>query len=556
MKLSVLERSQAFLDSINHAPDQAARVEAVRQIALLTPPVICRMLRDMGCLLPDSDFVHVVVKEGTRAIDGGIDWKISFHFVFQIFITLAQFRCLYEMLIQHMAASGCSNPHLAFLLDLLSVKEYESRCTPSGSGGMPLSTFAEEDGGTDARRTRALDSLLGAACPASSSGTALSPDVRKASALVGMDLHPRQNAYQGLACLGSRKKSGDSGNRLVGMMRVPSAMAGKDSAPAFEWLDGYALRTHPLLVLTESSVIMPGPRCLGLSCMDGWSCGGRQQPGASSCMEGVVTRAEGVNGCRADGAAGESGQGVFTRAEGVKDGAAGESGQCERMVDSSLADALARVSRTEMEAVRSLFSSLPRSRAGAGVGVSRGKVPQRGLLARGASPSSLSSSSLCGTVPSGSMKDAMDSVPRWFRACVGAMYEGENYEMAFRTGNLNIQHISKPCIIPKQHEHGCRTIHVSRTEICMCTLSMLEVPFKVRFLISVLLCTHPFFGMTRHQTQRYIFQSICCIRNPLTAALGRVTSAIRATAWFSAFSTDGCLRAAWITSAGEFFLSI
>jgi hypothetical protein len=91
------------------------------------------------------------------------------------------------------------------------------------------------------------------------------------------------------------------------------------------------------------------------------------------------------------------------------------------------------------------------------------------------------------------MKDAMDSVPRWFRACVGAMYEGENYEMAFRTGNLNIQHISKPCIIPKQHEHGCRTIHVSRTEICMCTLSMLEVPFKVRFLISVLLCTHPFF---------------------------------------------------------------
>jgi hypothetical protein len=272
MKLSVVERSQAFLDSINHMQDPSARVEAVRQIALLTPSVICRMLRDMGCLLPDSDFVHVIVKEGTRPVDGGIDWRISFHFLFQILITLAQFRCLYEMLIQHMAASGSNNHHLAFFLDLLSVQEYESRCTPSDSDGMAPGTFPEH-GGSNARRTCALDSLLGAACPASS-GMALSSDARKASALVGMDLHPRQNAYQGLACLGSKKKAGNAGNRLVGMMRVASAIPGKDLAPAFEWLDGYTLKTHPLLVLTECSVIMPGLRCLGLSCMDVWSWGG------------------------------------------------------------------------------------------------------------------------------------------------------------------------------------------------------------------------------------------------------------------------------------------
>jgi hypothetical protein len=67
------------------------------------------------------------------------------------------------------------------------------------------------------------------------------------------------------------------------------------------------------------------------------------------------------------------------RAQGCESragGAAQASAHCKRMVDSSLGDTLARVSRTEMEAVRSLFSSLPSNGKNPGVGNSRPRVPQ------------------------------------------------------------------------------------------------------------------------------------------------------------------------------------
>jgi hypothetical protein len=52
------------------------------------------------------------------------------------------------------------------------------------------------------------------------------------------------------------------------------------------------------------------------------------------------------------------------------------------------------------------------------------------------------------------------------------------YERAFRTANTNIQYISRPSIVGAK-DADCRLVHLSRTEICMCTLSLVQIPFKV-----------------------------------------------------------------------------
>lgn len=68
-----------------------ANVERIRQLALQTPSAVMRLLKQMGC-----EFLHchsqegtikVYVKEGTRPTKTESeeeDWKISFHFVFQV----------------------------------------------------------------------------------------------------------------------------------------------------------------------------------------------------------------------------------------------------------------------------------------------------------------------------------------------------------------------------------------------------------------------------------------------------------------------------------------
>jgi hypothetical protein len=81
---------------------------------------------------------------------------------------------------------------------------------------------------------------------------------QRTAALVGMDMHPRRNAEQGLACLGSRKQGVAVGNRLLGMLAVEMNNKQRQS-----WVPGYCMEnTHRLLIATECSILAPGPRCV------------------------------------------------------------------------------------------------------------------------------------------------------------------------------------------------------------------------------------------------------------------------------------------------------
>lgn len=438
MKLSTVAKCQYF----SALGGNEEKVEAVRQIALMTPSVICSMLASMGCIGEDCAWgdggdrsIHVLVKEGTRELvcDGASDWKISFHFVFQTLITLAQFRCLYELIVQSISSSH-SNAHLAYFLDLISIQEYEQRSPSCNRDG----AFAcgEEAKRCDDIKVSALDGML---CK-NSGGTGMARE----AALMGMDLHPRQNAYQGLACIGSKKKAGDIGNRLVGMMQVK-----EDSS--WQWVPGYHARhTHPLLILTESSVIMPGPRCIGLTSMDAWHIVGA---GDDDNLRGVK---------RVDDAERERSE------TGMSPPAP---------LDATLAEALGRVLCSEKAAMQRFLL-----RPGSSLSATENKTI-RAIIGRKDAAASLNASSP-------DLKDVLQNASKWFRDSVAEMYGNRpgGYETAFRTGNVNMNYISKPCIIPKDAESRCSVVHVSRTEICMCTLNMLEVPFKVIYSHCVFEC--------------------------------------------------------------------
>jgi hypothetical protein len=78
-------------------------------------------------------------------------------------------------------------------------------------------------------------------------------------------------------------------------------------------------------------------------------------------------------------------------------------------------------------------------------------------------------------------EDVFFSVPEWFRACCRDMYKesgGMGLEHAFRTANTSMQNISRPCVVNGRDE-SASIVHVSRTEVCMCMLSLMEIPFKV-----------------------------------------------------------------------------
>ena len=111
-KLSDMERLPAAASAsgegfLPHRPntqgygviERRANVEKIRQLALKTPCAIVRLLEKMGCQFlfgDDGATIKVYVKEGTRPTaaaaaaaaegdEGGMaDWKISFHFVFQV----------------------------------------------------------------------------------------------------------------------------------------------------------------------------------------------------------------------------------------------------------------------------------------------------------------------------------------------------------------------------------------------------------------------------------------------------------------------------------------
>ena len=96
------ERMLHFDSSKQRQQQRPWKVEFVRRLGLCVPSVVCAMLKHMGCIEASAKDVFVAVKEGTRELQpndvGTIDWKISFHFVFQITVSLTQFKCLYEMI--------------------------------------------------------------------------------------------------------------------------------------------------------------------------------------------------------------------------------------------------------------------------------------------------------------------------------------------------------------------------------------------------------------------------------------------------------------------------
>jgi hypothetical protein len=224
-------------------------------MALQAPKAIFSMLEGMGCIGEGEGQFFVLVKEGTREVDGD-DWKISFHFVFQIIASIAQFQCVYEM-IMHGICCMPGPRHLAFLMGMISLREYEE------------SVQGHDSCKHEEQRDRALSEIVQASLGCEERNEVVVP-----AALLGVDMHPAKNAFQGLACLGSKKKAGATGNRLLGMMRVQRGETGPDMYTS-DWVQGYCSEAHPLLVLAEASVIMPGPRCIALSPMERWL----QQPG-------------------------------------------------------------------------------------------------------------------------------------------------------------------------------------------------------------------------------------------------------------------------------------
>ena len=251
-------------------------MDQLRKLALQTPLAICEILANqLKCIPEHVQDVHILVKEGTRpsrtALSkeesgdvmgkrGGAqpkdqqEWKISFHFIFQIVTTPAQFRRVYQAVQQAVFSRHRT------LVDLL-----DKMTTAQSKREEATKVFLKE--------------ILQQQHHEDDKATISSDDVCKA--LIGVDLHPLTNKVQGLACLGSRKSDAAMGNRLLGMVRVAlirsrqqqeinrggtSTVLIKD----MEWLPDYGAKEHPLLILAEASILIPGPRCIGLLNMKEW----------------------------------------------------------------------------------------------------------------------------------------------------------------------------------------------------------------------------------------------------------------------------------------------
>jgi hypothetical protein len=407
----------------------ASSVETLRALALGTPRAIVSVLRDKS-LIEEETNVFVVVKEGSRrvaAAGGNGDYKISFHFVFQLFVTYTQFREIYES-IAHFIVHTQAGSDLAVALcmddDLAATPHPPENRGGHGSGS--------SEGAAEAAKRRMFARILSCGVQ----------EIDPFDSLIGVDWHPRQNAYQGLACLGSRKSSSDPGSRVLGMMRVGSAMANDH-----EWMQGYVEHAHPLAILADASISMPAPRCIPL---------------------------------RGFGAGQE--KGVATDLGGIERG----------VIDSSLSAALRRVSEA---------GSVSTSHGGGGSGPFRNpggifqvssSSARHGSFA--ASAGGISARDATSRACAG-MEQILGAMPAWFKECIAMaslLKTGEDSGRCFAPGEVDacvarefatantsmecLARIGKPqCLAGRKP----LMVHVQGTDICMCTLSMMQVPFKV-----------------------------------------------------------------------------
>jgi hypothetical protein len=653
--LSTVERSGFFADHCHLGLDSPeAQVEYLRNLALRTPAVMCTILRDAGLLSAQQDAqvgtralggesVFVLVKEGTRKaachvspaasagaaacgasaasapvqalqfprldggktngrVDAGIsshqanhgsDWKISFHFIFQILVSQSQFEAVYNLVTSKVASESAD---LAMVLNCVSIRGWES------SSAMKLghSTHSLQDA-----QAAAMGSVLrryaasgGGSAPAA--GTSAG-DADCMAALIGLDLHPKQNAHQGLACLGSRKPAPTSqvsaaaaaaaaapSSKLLGMIRVELGSPSDKQRErrrlcAWEWVEGYASSAHPLLVLAESSILAPGPRCVGL-CSDGCNAvgGSERYPGctpipaafalAPSAPSGASKRKRLLHPDVAVAPASKGHRNIRPCA-GLGSGSDDAEPSSRRPVFSrcgggeGVTSAAAKSLSPPMLAARSNSTSPPPSYhplPALGGTMAAGRV--RSSPAPITSCSQQPLGSLClSPLASGSLlsrqglsnharrvvsrEDVMNSMPLWFKMQVGRLraslggfspacqtslrssptqpsppfaggshgskvgVDGSSLAEVFRTMRTDMQSLSVPMQVSKLSSK-CFFAQVYQTEICMCTLSMMQVPFKVGGLFP---CMHALSFICAILWHPCIFvYAFVCLRNTLT----------------------------------------
>ena len=527
------------------------KVQVIRRIALRTPMVVCEMLRRMKCFVaPDGedddedDGVYVLVKEGTRRIGGSdkcdteaSDWKISFHFVFQVNVSHFQFKCLYEMMTSFISNStsrlGTTSDtefskygsDVAMVLELVSDRDYEHAA--EGRDDCPVPAKRPRKTEEKERRWRAgLDPKSMALCKAvrGALDSVLTNPKLNLSPLVGMDLHPLRTEFQGLACLGSKKEGAERGNRLLGMMKVDIL----NSDGGSQWIRGYCKDTHPLLVLAEASTIMPGPRCIGLAPMNDW------QPVVSTARRKAVEEAGVLH------------HQVSEKQTRVEEGKQNH----QQTLYSSIIECKLRI----QESVDALMKDTPALRAVActymGVDsswkVKRSrcvvKLDKRGEGSVPAHHIVCPPRNIC------NKQQVLDSVPQWFRGCLNSVFGDGQWHMGFQSCSTNVSYAQVPDILQKVSSE-CRLIHVSTNVMRICTLELLRVPFKVCLCLNMRVCVCSGYEMrktthTHTHTHTYPHIHIC-----------RSTRSTAATGLCIASTKTGSSSRAWTRSAARSFVT-
>jgi hypothetical protein len=329
--------------------------------------------------------------------------------------------------------------------------------------------------------------------------------------LVGMDLHPLKNAHQGLACLGSRKDPAlPRGNRVLGMMEV--SLSADVSA---RWVEGYAAEAHPLLVAAEASVLVPCPLCIGLASMDAW------KPAVHERMMSVYMANKGVlsgrRSCPADTKpAGIALRDELARVNEMERLALQQNNLVAALMSTQYINGGWRLKRKRLLPLKAFCAGNRLEKRHK----SPGALAQHGRSTAGASPSSPVPSSFASTqshnpsspryqqqhMASPSMLSSFlffcagrkrefvaSCMPAWFKFQVASMYDPSVQrhdsdailslcEAAFGQCNTempSVRSIRPPPAMQDAEISMCRKIHVSGAKICLCTLSMMEVPFKV-----------------------------------------------------------------------------
>ena len=538
--LSRAEFDASILHSSTSAPrDYPWKVQLLRRIALQTPQVVCKMLAQMRCFrsevgMMDEDSMFVLVKEGTRRVvdkaksssgPGAVaqgdqqpkeDWKISFHFVFQVAVSHFQFKCLYEMITSLISSTSfdCNGffkggHDVAYALELIDERDYEQLCgnemkrakTTPAEGSVNQVAAHQAADHASLKKTALKRCLEGALESIEGSTHAVHGPEPNLGPLVGMDLHPLQTEFQGLACLGSWKDGAERGNSLLGMMQIPlsqytgqrccveaSSSLASRTVRGWSWVEGYCQRTPMLLVLAEASTIMPGPRCIGLSSMDSW------EPMVHS------SRRKAADKDTADRALSET----HNRGSDSDNEALGSN----RALDSSLIECKQRL----QQGVDRLLRRAPKLKAVACTymgadnvwRVRQVKSVMKLVSKNGNERVPKPHMELCHQMLSGSAglghyggvtaeygkSDVMERVPRWFRKCLNSLFASSSkatggrsssvdaWQMAFRSSSVNVRYAHVPDELVGVRSE-CRLIHVSTHAMRICTLELMRVPFVV-----------------------------------------------------------------------------